>query len=82
LPNGCRPDEREWQRGDPKTGAGFSSLLERLNGRVHEALQTQDYTRAEAYINELLLLAPDNLRLREALAAVREKKRTTPDLTP
>ena len=59
---------------DQKTRAEIGALLERLNGRVREAIQTQDYPRAEAYINELLLLSPDNPRLREALAAIREKQ--------
>ena len=82
LANGCLPDEREWQRSDPQARAGISSLREWLNGGVHEALQAQGYPRAEAYINELLLLAPDHPRLSEAPAAVRERKRTMSDLTP
>ena len=67
---------------DQKTRAEIGALLERLNGRVREAIQTQDYPRAEAYINELLLLAPDNPRLREALAAVRGKQQNLQDQDP
>ncbi len=68
--------------GDQKTRAEIGALLERLNGRVREAIQTQDYPRAEAYINELLLLAPDNPRLRQALAAIREKQPARQDNDP
>ncbi|MBI2993436.1 MAG: protein kinase [Gammaproteobacteria bacterium] len=42
---------------------------------VRQAIKERDYDRAEAYIDELLLLTPDNLRLKEAREVVIRARR-------
>jgi len=45
---------------------------------VKQAVKEQDYDRAEAYINELLRLTPDNERLKEARQAIVRARREGP----
>ena len=50
----------------------LKAMIAGYNKRVREALRKGELTRAEAYIRQLLELAPDNRRLEQALEKIRE----------
>ena len=50
----------------------FRNILRQYEQRVRQAIQSRDYDLAEAYIEEMLVIAPDNQRLRESLQKIRE----------
>ncbi|NIN34358.1 MAG: hypothetical protein GTO60_04370, partial [Gammaproteobacteria bacterium] len=48
------------------------TILRQYEQRIRQAIQNRDYDRAEAYIEEMLVIAPDNQRLQESLQKIRE----------
>ena len=68
---------RERLRINPKDLASerqLKAMINDYNNRVRVALREGDLTKAEAYVSQLLELAPDNKRLEQALEKIREAR--------
>jgi serine/threonine protein kinase len=53
----------------------FRTILRQYEQQIRQAMQNRDYDRAEAYIEEMLTIAPDNQRLRDSLQKLQELDR-------
>jgi len=59
---------------DRYTRQQVRELVREYENRVKEAVRERKFDLAEAYIHEMLALAPDNEKLREALRAVKQQR--------
>lgn len=59
---------------DKRAARQIREITSKYNERIKQVLKQDDLNLAEAYVREVLELAPDNKRLIEALRKIRQKK--------
>lgn len=64
--------------GDREARQRLRALSTEFELAVKQAVKNKDYDRAEAYINEMLQLTPDNERLKDARQAIARARRDAP----
>ncbi len=58
----------------PQAQRSLRKLTEKYEGKLKQAIKDNRYDLAEAYVNAMLRVSPDNQKLKEAAARIQERK--------